>query len=367
MSDGVLLEASADRRDGELKVPTRPEEVTAEWLTAALARRIPGAVVHELEALERIHGASSKLRLRLRLNAAAEAAGVTRQVILKAGFENHSPGLEVMHRNEVNAYRHLAPSADVPTAACFYADCDSTGRAVVVLEDLTLRNVEFLSLQRPISYALAERFLDHLAKLHARWWNAPDLAAQTWVLPSHGEYRRARVEALLAPASYEAFVNAPRGAATPQALKDPDLIRRCFFRLGEHYARMPQLIVHGDMHLGNLFVFADGEPGVLDWQPRLATWSNDVTYFLVGGLDLPDRRRWEQPLLNHYLDQLRALGVDAPSFDEAWLAHRRDVMWGFYVWLFNGFTYQSESNNTAACTRFATAMIDHDTVAALLG
>jgi len=40
-------------------------------------------------------------------------------------------------------------------------------------------------------------------------------------------------------------------------------------------------------------------------------------------------------------------------------------MWGFYVWLFNGFTYQTEANNTAACARFATAMIDHDTVSLL--
>jgi len=280
-----------------LRAPRTPEEVTAEWLTEALDRGAPGAIVHRVELLEQIHGASSKLRLRLHLNNVAESAGVTRQVILKAGFENHSPGLEVMHRNEVNAYRYLAPSADVPTAACFFADYDASGRAVVILEDLSLRNVEFLSLQRPIGYDLAAKFLNHLAKLHARWWNAPDLAAQSWVIPSHGEHRRARVEQILAPASFEAFVNAPRGAATPKALKDRELIWRCFFKLGEYYSRAPQVIAHGDMHLGNLFVDAHGEPGVLDWQPRLATWSNDVTYFLVCALDLPDRRRWEQPLL----------------------------------------------------------------------
>ena len=80
---------------------------------------------------------------------------------------------------------------------------------------------------------------------------------------------------------------------------------------------------------------------------------------------LPDCRRWEQPLLSHYLERLRALGVESPSFDDAWIAHRRDVMWGFYVWFFNAFTYQTEPSNTAACTRFATAMIDHDTVSLL--
>src|SRR3546814_17825199 len=77
-----------------------------------------------------------------------------------------------------------------------------------------------------------------------------------------------------------------------------------------------RVINHGDMHLGNLYVDADGTPGFLDAQPRLGAWSIDVSYFLIAGLDLVDRRRWEGALLAHYLSCLRAEGVDPPSRSE---------------------------------------------------
>src|SRR3546814_10999104 len=81
-------------------------------------------------------------------------------------------------------------------------------------------------------------------------------------------------------------------------------------------AAQTRVINHGDMHLGNLDVDADGTPGFLDARPRLSAWSIDVSYFLIAGLDLGDRRRWEGALLAHYLSCLRAEGVDPPSFDE---------------------------------------------------
>jgi hypothetical protein len=55
------------------------------------------------------------------------------------------------------------------------------------------------------------------------------------------------------------------------------------------------------------------------------------------------------------------VGVDTPSFDSAWAAYRRDVVWGLLIWLLNSSQFQTEANNTAAAVRFAMAMIDHDT------
>src|SRR3546814_4096133 len=101
-------------------------------------------------------------------------------------------------------------------------------------------------------------------------------------------------------------------------------------------------------------------PGFLDAQPRLGAWSIDVSYFLIAGLDLVDRRRWEGALLAHYLSCLRAEGVDPPSFDDAWAAYRRDVVCGLLIWLLNGSHFQTEANNTAAATRFAMAMVALD-------
>lgn len=69
--------------------------------------------------------------------------------------------------------------------------------------------------------------------------------------------------------------------------------------------------------------------------------------------------------LQHYLAALVQHGVTPPSFDEAFAAFRRDVIWGHLIWMRNGSQFQSEANNTAAATRFAMAMVDLDTFGAL--
>lgn len=127
----------------------------------------------------------------------------------------------------------------------------------------------------------------------------------------------------------------------------------------------PLTVCHGDMHLGNLYVADERVPGFLDWQPRLAPWSLDVTYFMIAALDPLDRRRWEGALLQHYLARLEAYDVSAPAFDDAWSSYRCDVIWGHLIWMLNGNNFQTESNNSAAASRFSMAMVDLDNFAAL--
>jgi len=116
----------------------------------------------------------------------------------------------------------------------------------------------------------------------------------------------------------------------------------------------PHCFLHVDPHLGNLYIDADGVAGLLDWQaPRRGPWVHDFAYFLISSLDVLDRREWERPLLQHYLDALRAHGVAAvPAFEDAWLAYRQQE-------------FQVEVNNCAVAPRFALAAIDHDTFALL--
>jgi hypothetical protein len=69
--------------------------------------------------------------------------------------------------------------------------------------------------------------------------------------------------------------------------------------------------------------------------------------------------------LQHYLHCLGHEGIDIPSFDSAWLAYRRDVIWGLLIWMLNSSQFQTEANNTAAASRFAMAMLDLDTFGVL--
>jgi hypothetical protein len=63
----------------------------------------------------------------------------------------------------------------------------------------------------------------------------------------------------------------------------------------------------------------------------------DVAYFIVRNLDILDRRRWEVPLLQHYLSR--------PAY-RCWMTG------GIVVWLVNRTDYHRESAITAAAACF---------------
>jgi hypothetical protein len=119
-------------------------------------------------------------------------------------------------------------------------------------------------------------------------------------------------------------------------------------------------MIHGDTHLGNLYIEADGTPGFFDAQVARTAWHHEVSYHIVCAADLADRAQWERPLLEHYLAELRATGVDAPAFDAAWLDYRRSITWGLFIFLTNEVRFQTESVNTAYAARFSQAALDHD-------
>lgn len=345
-----------------MRVPEDLGGISAEWMTAALAETCPGLVVTDLRVADVIQGACTKVRLALTTN----RADFPPTVLMKAGFEPHSPQMRGMHLNEYHAYHDLLPTVGINAPLCHAAVRDEEGRALVILEDLCLRDVRFLSLQQPIGFDLAKGFLAGLAKLHARWWDSPELDTRfAWAPDASEESLAHYFGLLLTPEQFASYAASPRGAAMPRVLLDPPRVRAAHAAMREAHKRQARVINHGDMHLGNLYVDADGTPGFLDSQPRLGAWSIDVSYFLIAGLDLVDRRRWEGALLDHYLTCLKAEGVTPPSFDEAWAAYRRDVIWGLLIWMLNGSHFQTEANNTAAATRFAMAMIDHDTFGAL--
>lgn len=85
-------------------------------------------------------------------------------------------------------------------------------------------------------------------------------------------------------------------------------------------------------------------------------------YFAVNVLDGLDRREWERPMLARYLRRLCELGVQAPSFDEAWYAYRCSVLFAHVVWYTNPAEWQPESVNTVNAGRAGLAMIDHGTL-----
>ena len=74
-------------------------------------------------------------------------------------------------------------------------------------------------------------------------------------------------------------------------------------------------------------------------------------------MSVEDRRRHELDLLRHYLDRLRAGGIDAPTFDEAWRGIRHGIVHGFYLWAIT--VHVDPAIITALLERLGTAAADH--------
>src|SRR6185436_436410 len=92
----------------------------------------------------------------------------------------------------------------------------------------------------------------------------------------------------------------------------------------------PWSVIHGDAHVGNLYLDAGGQPCFVDWQlVQRGPWYLDVGYHIASTLPVDVRRRTEDDLLRHYLDCLNSRGVDAPDGEAARQAIRGGILHGF--------------------------------------
>lgn len=348
-------------------LPLVPEDVTADWLSAALARRHPGTRVESLEVSDILWGTGTKLMATARYNEAGRAHGLPERLCIKAGLAEHRELVKFCYQTEARFFAELAPRLAMGLPHVLYADLNDA-QGMVVMEDLRAADAHICRVQEPLTRAQAAAFLDDLAALHARWWDSPDLADEGelgWLmrhdpLPDEawGDFGRGQLE----PETWAHYMSLPRSLAVPAPCRDREAVHaalQALRRFGEEGLRC---VVHGDAHFGNMYITAEGKPGFLDWQTvRRGHWAQDVTYFYVSALDPLDRRAWEKGLIAGYLAALARHGVaHPPSEAEAWRAIRAHVVYGLFYWMVNPVEWQAEVNNAAVAPRFAWAAVDLD-------
>lgn len=165
--------------------------------------------------------------------------------------------------------------------------------------------------------------------------------------------------------TFDEVVNSADRPSIPAYLKDQ---QRMTAILAKHFrTRNPNFhcFVHGDPHLGNTYLTAQGAPRFLDWQIiHIGSAFHDVAYFVGGALAVEDRRLHERAILDHYLDALRKLGgpsFSAEELEEVWLEYRKSFLAGF-GWVVCPYVMQSRESVHAMAVRYATAMDDHKVV-----
>lgn len=366
----IIVEMQCDV--GEVDVDEVLSLVTRDWVSAALARKYPGAVVEHMEIVRVLAGNSTKIWMNLDYNDAGRAAGLPRSVIVKAGFNRHDPVMLFTYQAEMQAYRDVLPRFPLNAPQCYYAgEGPGDVAAAIIMEDLRQRDIRFCHASEPLNRQEAMAFVEKIAERHAQSWDHPALTDGSWTWPE--DNRRILAELsdyfamLQSPGQWAHFISLPRCQAVSFAFHDRDRFLRAMGRLAEINAAQPRIVMVGDTHLSNLYLEADGTPGFLDFLSRVSCWADELSYFIGAALDMQDRRAWERDLLRHYLDTLALNGVTPPAFDDAWIAYGNNLLTGLFVWMTNGEHFQTEAVNTANAARLNAAMIDHGAWERLLG
>jgi hypothetical protein len=341
-------------------IPVDVAEITAEWMSGAL-----GCEVRGVDVLDQHSGTTGRARVAVEY---AGDGGPDTVFVKLAPFDPQQRtfvdqvGLGL---SEARFYREIAAEVPVRVPAAYHAAWDDEGRYVMVLEDLCASGCRFPRPRDDDIGTTVGRIVEELAKLHAHFWEDPRLDGElAWVTEG-----------------MRVSFGRPSKFIGLAVERFGDEMGPAFRRLAELYTTQPRevaavlgsgapTLVHGDAHLGNLFVdeAAAGRPGFFDWaMVWRAGGLRDVAYVLGNSIPTEVRREGEREWLQRYVDGLAAGGVTLGN-DDAWEEYRVLVA---YSWASAtstaamGSRWQTERIGQGGMRRATATIEDLDTVGAL--
>ncbi len=265
--------------------PTTAADVSPTWLTAALADRHPGAVVDTVEVIEEHEVTNAHARLRVAYSEQRDAPEVMFCKLPPTDERRAQIIATGMGHREARFYAELAPSIALRVPHPHVARTDDDGHFALLLEDLVTSGCA--------------------------------VSDGTWGIPVD-----AAAGAIEDLAALREGIEHHRDRLTDSFVEIAELYIARHDELQVLWHEGPHTVIHGDTHIGNLFL-DDGRVGFLDWGIiNVNTPMRDISYFMTMAMAIEDRRAHERELLRLYLDVRRAAGVTDITFDDAWRAHR---------------------------------------------
>jgi Phosphotransferase enzyme family len=315
---------------------TLDEALSPSWLTSALQSRFPGVEVTAVVPGVVVDRISTNACFRIEC-ADGLPEGLPSDLCVKGYFNEIGQAARFIGESEAYFYRDLVEVTGVRTLRPVYADIDPlTRHGVVITVDIVAEGGVFLDGRTTFTPDQTADSLRELARLHARTWNDTRWSRVPWLAPRMGRvFESWGVEKTVSVIA--ANLHGPNGDGIPEALRDEhrlvDAYRALIVSAATDVGSAPWCVIHGDPHVGNLFVDAEDRPSLLDWQlVQRGRWSVDVGYHIASVLSVEDRRSAEQDLLRHYLDCLGSFGVQPPAWDNARSALHRGIVLGFFLW-----------------------------------
>jgi aminoglycoside phosphotransferase (APT) family kinase protein len=304
-------------------IPDRPEAVTAEWMSGALASSFPGVDVSRIDVLAQHSGTTG--RMRLRLEYAAGETGPETVFVKLAPFDESQRGLVAatdMGRREARFYAGPAAEAPLRIPRPYFAAHGERTEYIMVIEDLEAAGCTFTTRLEPHAEDRALKVVEALARLHGRFWDDPRFDDElAWVQPA----MRGSYGAQLIDSARQQFAD-----------EFPPVFDELCRLYVEHHERIPEIwddgertLIHGDTHAGNQFADGD-EVGLYDWAViSRSPGIRDISIYLGNSCPTELRRREQERWIHGYRQVLTGTGVDAPTFDVLWERYRRAVL---YAW-----------------------------------
>lgn len=346
-----------------VSVPDTLEDVLSpEWLSGALGQWFPGVRVATVTPGPVVSRVSTNARFHVEFEG-SPPPGLAPDLCVKGYFTDWSPTAALSRsagEPEALFYRDLALASGVRTLRCFYADVDpETHHGVVITEDVATAGATFLDALSDYSPDQTAASLEQYAVLHGRTWQSDDLE-QSWLSPRVASTLKVR-----GLKEIRGNFEGPIGSRVPEEVRDPERLVDSIHRLaGVTAGAKPRCLLHGDAHVGNLYLDASGQPCLVDWQlVQAGPWYLDVGYHLACTMGVDDRRRTERDLLALYLERLEAHGGEAPTWDEAWRSIRMGILYGFFLWSIT--LKVAPPITTVMLERLGTAVADHDAYASV--
>lgn len=311
----------------KLLIPTSLEQaLDPAWLSLALAPRSGGEAVLKVELAEVIRTMASKLRIAVRF---ANAPDVLHRYCLKAFLDSpDNAGMGgVTTLREADFYQRIAPQLSMRTPPCAAIVVDrEAGNGLLIMADLIDEGARFCSALEPFSVDQTAATLDQIARLHAR---SELLQGEDWIpcrvnaIAERPNFPVARLQELMH--------DERRGGLDARTL-DANLLLQGMKQLAARNSQLPQTLLHGDCHAGNIYWTAEG-PGFADWQLiQRGNWALDVAYHIAAVLPEDVAACEERQLLDHYLDALQRHGERPPERKAAWDDYRCAQIYGYYHW-----------------------------------
>lgn len=343
-----------------MTIPGSVDEITPGWLGEAL-----GADVRDVEVIDAHSGTTGRAKVRVD----GDGLPDTLFVKLRPFDDEQAAFLSMVGLGVSEATFYAAIGNDLPVRSpqVWHSSFDPADDTfVMVLEDLEAAGCRFATAEDPDVLAVAESLMEELAKLHAAFWGQELDWLGTHAL-SPGD----------SPAAQERM---SMGAMIVQSALDQfaDRLPPEFGRMGELYiARNRDIgalwnegertLIHGDDHIGNLFVDA-GRTGFYDWAVACRyPGMRDVAYFLCNSLPTEVRRAEQDGLIARYRAGLAAAGIDL----DADLAQEQYRLFSVYSWISAtttaamGSKWQPAEVGYRATERTTQALIDLDVLGLL--